>query len=1085
MPEMIDHIAHLSQEIGPRPAGTEEEQAAAAYIADAFQKDSGLEADIEDFGGVPAQELPTVICAGATILLTLLSMFLPVLRVPALLITLLAAGVFAAEAFGVPVLSRFLGNGVSQNVVARYIPPADPDTGSVRRRKIIFVSRYDSGRVRAELSGNFAGVQQTLNYAVLGGMVALPVLAFIRTVFLANVEGAPIIVLNVLSVVAIALAAVPVVVYILHQTAQYNDAANGSASGVAMLIELASRVRYSAHTSASGADALMHGEEAAIASGLIPEGATLTYDLPVEDPDFVPQTDAERLAAAKAAIAGLTGKPVSGMGVSHVSGNLVNVKEPPLALGEDDYQAVRDETREALNSIPGDTVDAALRNAEDAAFAQAEEELANQAALAAAAAGVIAPEPVSADVPDWFVKAQRKANRTGIDNKPAQRSRYATALDAANEQSSGYFEQASAAMEQRYAAAQQEEIADSVAEQPFEASESDAVQQADRVENAAEVAEADASVSQPASMQDAPAEQEAAEEPAAERQPASDEETPVLYDVIERDPKPAEDDAADKFAGLPSFMNPFKVQQEAQLAQDNQPRTADRVSVTVDPSASTGRILVARPASSEAAAEAPRRAIQLPDVNDGQAYAPVAEMTKQRAPLADGLPSISPVQQADESMPDNRRMALRSLLPSLSGSMPAVSIPEDEVEAPMPQPLSEPVGLTGSFAPINEELMSGVNPEDIYVDDADDSAYGEEFTQTGAFAGAGYVDMPTSRASKFFGRFRKKKAQQDVSAQEWLNVDADFDARTVGKQRGSWESFRQEDQYAASGSYDSYGNDAVYDSPETYGNEASYDAYGTHGSYGAYDEPTAYDAYDTRDVYDETAAYEGDYIEDLGATTAFQPIPSEDAFDSYFSAPQVPEKKKRRFPWQGGAFSEDMLEALERTGSSSDSLDEAYYSEGAEAVREFHSSSINTEVWFVALGAELEGNAGMKAFLDVHDDDLRGAIIVDIDSLGAGDLCLIDPEGVYKKVRPSSRMKRFLKKASQVTGVRYNTAGIHYQDSAASVAIKNGNQAVHLAGMAPSGKAAFFGEAADTVENIDAELLEERAAFLMEFVKAI
>ena len=34
MTNMMDDIAHLSQEIGPRPAGTEEEQQAALYIAD-------------------------------------------------------------------------------------------------------------------------------------------------------------------------------------------------------------------------------------------------------------------------------------------------------------------------------------------------------------------------------------------------------------------------------------------------------------------------------------------------------------------------------------------------------------------------------------------------------------------------------------------------------------------------------------------------------------------------------------------------------------------------------------------------------------------------------------------------------------------------------------------------------------------------------------------------------------------------------------------------------------------------------------------------------------------------------------------
>ena len=42
MPDIIDHVSHLSEEIGPRPGGTEEEQQAALYIADYLQKEAGL-----------------------------------------------------------------------------------------------------------------------------------------------------------------------------------------------------------------------------------------------------------------------------------------------------------------------------------------------------------------------------------------------------------------------------------------------------------------------------------------------------------------------------------------------------------------------------------------------------------------------------------------------------------------------------------------------------------------------------------------------------------------------------------------------------------------------------------------------------------------------------------------------------------------------------------------------------------------------------------------------------------------------------------------------------------------------------------
>ena len=105
------------------------------------------------------------------------------------------------------------------------------------------------------------------------------------------------------------------------------------------------------------------------------------------------------------------------------------------------------------------------------------------------------------------------------------------------------------------------------------------------------------------------------------------------------------------------------------------------------------------------------------------------------------------------------------------------------------------VGGTGSFAPVGDELVSDVAPEERYIDDADDSAYDEEYTETGAFAGPGYVDMPKSRAGRLFSRFRKgkKRKEEEVSVNEWVDVDEDYNARSVGKARGDWSSFREED----------------------------------------------------------------------------------------------------------------------------------------------------------------------------------------------------------------------------------------------------------------------------------------------------
>ena len=109
-------------------------------------------------------------------------------------------------------------------------------------------------------------------------------------------------------------------------------------------------------------------------------------------------------------------------------------------------------------------------------------------------------------------------------------------------------------------------------------------------------------------------------------------------------------------------------------------------------------------------------------------------------------------------------------LPSLSDSG------EVEHNTVSPTGSFSTVGGTGAFAPVGDELVADVAPEDMYVDDADDSAYDQEYTQTGAFAGPGYVDMPKSRAGRLFGRFRskKKKDQVEPSMRECINADDNY-----------------------------------------------------------------------------------------------------------------------------------------------------------------------------------------------------------------------------------------------------------------------------------------------------------------------
>ena len=151
MAELTEHVAYLSQEIGPRPAGTEEEQRAALYISETLSSTTGLPTTMEDFQCNPDSTLPRSLCAGVAVVATLVATIFSVVTVPAMVIALLCAALMAAEIFGKPVLSRFLNRGVSQNVVAQYVPMKSANRAA-RRRKVILVANYDSGKVRRDLN---------------------------------------------------------------------------------------------------------------------------------------------------------------------------------------------------------------------------------------------------------------------------------------------------------------------------------------------------------------------------------------------------------------------------------------------------------------------------------------------------------------------------------------------------------------------------------------------------------------------------------------------------------------------------------------------------------------------------------------------------------------------------------------------------------------------------------------------------------------------------------------------------------------------------------------------------------------------
>lgn len=1076
MADVMEHVAYLSQEIGPRPAGTEEEQQAALYITEHMQKEAGLSAVIEDFTGVSNNELPRAICSAVTLVFTILALLLPVVALPAAIVAILSAAIYVAEAFDKPILSRLLSRGVSQNVVAKYEPGYSPESGNSRRRKIVLVAHYDSGKARAELKNPILAALPIVKWVVLGGFVLTALLLLLGCTVFAHASGAVDIVLTVITVIGMIASALPLVQFILGKVASYNDGANCNASGVAVLMEAAARVgRGRTDMSSVGADqpqVTIHGEQAARAEGLIPEGAEVSYaaaSKPVDDN----ATPAERLAAAKAAVAALSGKPVSDFMSEEILNASVpiNMPEPaapaaaevasPVTSPSVEVQpTVGQIAEETPASTPAIQVEAVVPATEAQPIVQQETAAEEQQA--------------ESDLPAWFVSAQKKAKRPAVDNKPVQRSRYADALEAAVSESSVHFEEANNAV---LAEAQQrmQAMSDGIFEVKapesswLQASSGAAVAQAAPVE---QEGSAPAATQVGVSQEATPAQQAEQPAPVAESaqaalDPSKTQPAPVITILPEDLSVPDLSDQGE--IPLPAFLSekPQVQTSDADSAADSAAAPSPEAVPSADaPAADPDKTIAAAPvfvdtvtAGTDPSLSAEFEAISLE--NPTQAHPPIVlpsisgtelpavqiEDLKQRAPLAEqrtpgdrsakghlNIPTIDPLHPAAQEAAHRGLSAaeLRSSLPSLSGALPHVE------EAP------STVSLTGSFAPIGatsssdrvgDELLEDVDPEDIYIEDADDSEYEETFTDAGAFAGPSYVEMPKSRVRRLFDRFRHKEREEESTPQEWLQVDDSFEARSVGAARGGWESFRDEQGGK---------QDYVPEQSAPYG-----DAY-------------ADEAFDDYDDYDDDDYGYGD------------------------------DKRGSGRSWYGGAFSRvkmgrvDMRSGKEGEPPLEGENPETPQPEAPEMqkIYQFRNPDINTEVWFVALGAELGGHSGIRAFIAEHEHELRSSIIIELEALGGGDLCMIDNEGGYRVAKTSSRMKRYTRKASQASGVSIGSASLLWKSGVSSYAINHGLQAMHLAGM-EGGKPAFFGDKEDTVDNVDEGLLRERVDFVMELLKSI
>ena len=238
MSDLTKYVAQLTDELGARPANTEEEYVAASEIEN-IMKQRGLETVIQEFPVPVFSGFATNVLYACMVLLALLSHIHWIVGLICLLLSIVCLALYGLEFTGKGLISRLSFNGTSQNVIGRH--PGTAAAPGRRPKPVIIIANYDSPKVDLLRNPKLASLSPYLHIVNLACMIAIPVLLLLKSLsFMVNLT-------NVFWVLAL-IAAVPLLIHAVcgllqHFSLGYVQGANDNASGVAAMLGVLERVR--------------------------------------------------------------------------------------------------------------------------------------------------------------------------------------------------------------------------------------------------------------------------------------------------------------------------------------------------------------------------------------------------------------------------------------------------------------------------------------------------------------------------------------------------------------------------------------------------------------------------------------------------------------------------------------------------------------------------------------------------------------------------------------------------------------------------------------------------------------------------
>ena len=1085
MAELMDHVSMIAEEIGPRPVSTEEEHEAAEYVAQGF-RDAGLDVDIDEFTTPTGTRWPYAISFGLIIVATLVSgltIFIPGLTTSwyalALLLTIVGVAIYFTEHSGRPILSKMFARGVSQNVVARYVPASLANER--RRRKIIFVAHVDTTRAQLEASPKIINNLPLLKKIIYFDVFGLLAVLFIRLLpfpWPAIVDN----ILLIISLVGCLLLLAAVVCIIAQRFTGFVSGANDNASSLAVLMNLAERFQDPAQRHAAGGanaedeeadlpnadeyyvegEVNIHGKDAAIAAGLVPEGAEIAYadELGEEEnisDEYVNECEDEDGEAAEVE-SGAT--PFKRSREEAASRPVVDITAPPAP------------SVSGVISTEPVVLTEEMRKQREAELAKKQREQEEELARLRAEqeAKELEEKQKSSGLPSWYVTARERASHEEDidinDDKQSMRSRFADTpmtsedLHAMMQPAKEEQDEATEALREPDPVAVQEKLQpQAAAEVPAEVAAEQQVGEGEAVVAAEGIAAADSQAQQ--EEQGAQAELSEKEEKLVSALPwlsGSDED---IEEIVASAVEPIS-------AKMPK-LTPDEISAESIVAQiansEDEIKIADSIDLDADDDDEEGVAAVKSESGAEQEADRPSKTSllgRIPTIEAKTEDSEGAAVNKKEERAAKVRPARRKPRArtvSDDFVPTKAVEQRDEGEDFLSMSRQKAAVSSEYVSTP--QAGANPA-LSSSFNAVAKDDFAAGAPEDLGATSAFPSlsSTGTLPSLTGSFpslssnSGAASPSM-TGAFPSLTGTFSPVSASSLDASDFAGGSDEPQDSIDIFAQAGGPEFEVPESKF----------HDAMENVTGLFSRIGRKNKKKNKRNKGQEDDPWASIA----DGEDDFGWKGGGYVPEEENPQGF-----EQGFDQ-------PEQEDMRAA--AAASTHYAYKAFDGEYDPEQALRERAAKIRESVVAMTENDMLDKEVWFVGLGASAPSNRGMKNFLELHASELRGALIVNLEGIGSGDICFVDYEGGGKVYRSDRRLQSLVRKTSKdMDGEEISAERLDWRDTDATPALSNGMRAMTIMGfdgVAPTAWRTID----DTVDVIEEEKLEYVANLLLRMIE--